>query len=88
MFFFWEGWGEEADDDCRCVCVPQVSFLEQNLSMSLSIKREERERVCCVVETVSAKSLQMSGELLADDAVMSFCGRLMCYKPLAASDGI
>lgn len=71
-----------------CVCVPQVSFLEQNLSMSLSIKREETERVCCVVETVSAKSLQMSGELLADDAVMSFCGRLMCYKPLAASDGI
>lgn len=83
-----------------CVCVPQVSFLEQNqkfvswsknLCMSLSIKREETERVCCVLETVSAKSLQMSEELLADDAVMSFCGRLMClqtYKPLAASDAI
>lgn len=45
-FFVLGEEGEEADDDCKYVCVPQVSFLEQNLCMSLSIKREEEtERV-------------------------------------------
>lgn len=94
LFFFFLGEeGEEADDDCKYVCVPQVSFLEQNLCMSLSIKREETERVVwrCVMETVSAKSLQMSGELLANDAVMSFWGRWCVtnrWPPVTVSNAV